>query len=364
MRRFNLLYLIFVLVIFGLYYINKTYVQNRTSFFGFAENKETEINLNHPALINAIHVTTGQSVNKGDLLMEVNYVDLDQKIKAIDFDIQTIQLQKRERKMELENSILQLEAEKQEKIGELDTKIKTLQSEIDFNQSLLKDLKSIKVDTTLNHPNLAAIQALQKEKTLVVQPLDVQIANLQKELNLVEQPSVVDVQKLQTEKQFYKKEQEKLSIFAPTDGLIGTIHCKEGENISSFRTLISFYERNPTLVKGYVHESLILHVNVGDTLDIASSLHPAHTSVGIVVGLGSRIVEIPERLRKLPEIKNYGREVLIQIPSDNLFLQKEKVVLNLRNTENVPTQTLLPSWRGISTPSPTLQEQANRLQEQ
>jgi hypothetical protein len=46
-----------------------------------------------------------------------------------------------------------------------------------------------------------------------------------------------------------------------------------------------------------------------------------------VIGMGHRIVEIPERLRKIPEIKTYGREVLIQIPSDNKFLQKEKVVL-------------------------------------
>jgi hypothetical protein len=53
--------------------------------------------------------------------------------------------------------------------------------------------------------------------------------------------------------------------------------------------------------------------------------------------LGSRIVEIPERLRKNPDLKTYGREVLIAIPPSNLFLQKEKVILNLLKKTSRPT---------------------------
>ncbi len=101
---------------------------------------------------------------------------------------------------------------------------------------------------------------------------------------------------------------------------------------ASFNTLITFYEENPTLVKAYVHENMILQVNEGDTLEVFSSLHPDHRCLGVVTGLGSRIVEIPERLRKLPEVKTYGREVLVSIPRDNHFLQKEKVVLDLNRT--------------------------------
>ena len=113
--------------------------------------------------------------------------------------------------------------------------------------------------------------------------------------------------------------------------MIGNVHCIDGENISSFKTLISFYERNPTLVKGFVHEKLILEVQLEDKLSVTSSQHPNHEVVGEVVGLGTRIVEIPERLRKIPEAKSYGREVLIKIPAENPFLQKEKVTLNSTN---------------------------------
>ena len=162
------------------------------------------------------------------------------------------------------------------------------------------------------------------------------------------------MEKLEQEKNYYKGEQEHLTIKAPKDGLIGNIHCLEGENKSSFSTLITFYERNPTLVKGYVHENLIVHVEVNDTLEVSSSLHPEHKRYGTVVGLGSRIVEIPERLRKIPDLKTYGREVLIQIPPDNPFLQKEKVVLNFLNPEEIkPTKppTMLNTSKSSNTKS-------------
>lgn len=133
-----------------------------------------------------------------------------------------------------------------------------------------------------------------------------------------------------------------MAIYAPKDGLIGNIHCLEGEHKSSFSTLITFYERNPTLVRGYVHESLIVHVKEGDTLEVSSILHPEQKGFGLVGGLGSRIVEIPERLRKIPEIKTYGREVLIQIPPNNPFLQKEKVVLNFLHPDEIKPKNIPP----------------------
>ena len=91
--------------------------------------------------------------------------------------------------------------------------------------------------------------------------------------------------------------------------------------------MISFYEQTPKMVVAYVHESLILQIKVGDSLQVMSSLHPDEQCRGRVSGLGHRVVEIPERLRKLPEVKTYGREVLIEIPPENNFLQKEKVLL-------------------------------------
>jgi multidrug resistance efflux pump len=116
-------------------------------------------------------------------------------------------------------------------------------------------------------------------------------------------------------------------ITAPYDGLVGNIHGRVGEHQSSFSTLVTFYEQHPTLVKGYVHESLLLQVKLNDSLDVVSMVRPELFCRGQVVALGTRVVEIPERLRKMPEIKAYGREILVAIPTKNDFLQKEKVQL-------------------------------------
>ena len=129
--------------------------------------------------------------------------------------------------------------------------------------------------------------------------------------------------------EYYIKRKRDELIVAPADGLIGNVHCKEGEKITSIRALISFYEESPNLVVGYIHEELILKINIDDSIVIYSSSRPDIQNKGVVKTLGSRIVEIPPRLRKIKELKTFGREIIIEIPPDNPFLQKEKVILNL-----------------------------------
>ena len=82
------------------------------------------------------------------------------------------------------------------------------------------------------------------------------------------------------------------------------------------------------LIKGYVHEDLTLEVSIADKFTVSSLKDGAVSYPGRVVGLGSRIVEIPSRLRKNPDFKTYGREVLIEITKVNQFLQKEKVAIS------------------------------------
>ena len=73
----------------------------------------------------------------------------------------------------------------------------------------------------------------------------------------------------------------------------------------------------------------ILSLRRKHSISIFSSSRPDIQNKGVVKTLGSRIVEIPPRLRKIKELKTFGREIIIEIPSDNPFLQKEKVILNL-----------------------------------
>ena len=356
MKKINIIYLAFIPVLIGIFYINRNYARHTVMFYGFAENKETEINHEHPVQVNKIYVAPGQFVSKGDLLIDVTHSKFDLKMNDLSHEIETMRLQAQERRADIQRSILQLENERMAKISEVELSIRKLQSEVNLNQSLLKDLKSIETENAVKgtSPSDIKLANLEKEKELIAQSIDMRIKLLKDELATVNAPREVQVDKLEQEKNYYQEEQDKMSIRAPKDGLIGNIHCLEGENKSSFSTLITFYERNPTQVKGFVHENLIVHVEVGDTLEVSSSLHPEHRRYGTVVGLGSRIVEIPERLRKIPEIKTYGREVLIEIPPHNPFLQKEKVVLNFLNPSEIkPTKApnILNTSRASNSPN-------------
>lgn len=319
-------------------------------FYGFAENKETEINQDKNVLIKNIYTTPGAAVNKGDLLIDVSHSNIEEKDSRIGFDVQKSNILLENQLAELEIELHNLKEKHQTQIQNIDFQIQDLRQKMSNQNQLLEAIESIKIPKTVGeNPAYAKIAQLEKQKVNLATLFELE--KKKKEASMASNRRLLSnqVQQLDAEKAFLDTLKSSLSIFAPSDGLIGNIHCKEGEHISSFRTLISFYERNPTLVKGYVHENLLLEVAVGDSLDVKSTLHAERNSKGLVVGLGTRIVEIPERLRKIPEIKTYGREVLIQIPANNSFLQKEKVMLNFQGKDDLTDQgffTFLKDFQG------------------
>ncbi len=69
-------------------------------------------------------------------------------------------------------------------------------------------------------------------------------------------------------------------------------------------------------------------MTVGKNVYIKSQADPENTADGTVVGMGTRIVEYPVRLRKNPDLQIWGREVVIRIPETNRFILGEKVMIN------------------------------------
>lgn len=328
-------------------------MQSKTaSFYGFAENKETEINHIDDVLVYKIHVENGQEVKKGDLLIEVQSADLPSKIDGLNLEKEVIQQNVLQKKNEIRNRIASIKMDRDLKLKDLEAKINTLESEMAVKESLFQGLKTVGSESqrTIN-PDQTKLDFLKSSKNDLVEKAAEEIKMENRLLATIEVPANVRAEILDNEINRYKEEQDKLSIYAPSDGLIGNVTCKEGENISAFSTLMNFYKHNPTLVKGYVHESMILEVKVGDELEVSSSLHPDTKVRGEVFGLGSRIVEIPERLRKIADFKTYGREVLIKIPAENKFLQKEKVLLN-----TISSDTGLPFGNLFTSKKPSLEK--------
>ena len=356
MKYFNFHLIAFVAILIALVFFNWQYGNETFVFFGFAENKEMEIRLEHPSTIENIYVSSGNKVQKDDLLMEVTRSSLELTQSDLNHEIAKLKSQANFREVEIKSSINQLLAQKAAKESEIQIQIAQLESEISIKESLIKDLESIQPakDKSGRSPNTIKIEGLKKELKLAIRPINTQIKKLRNELYTAKNPTKIQIKKLQNELGFVNEEEEKLSIFAPNDGVVGTIFCKVGEQFPAYNTLITFYEENPTQVKAYVLESLILNVNLGDSIAVLSGVQSGSKCKGKVIGMGSRIIEIPERLRKNPTFKTYGREIQIEIPVDNDFLQKEKVVLKSVTKKDNSNQKVIRAFTPPNTSAKSL----------
>jgi multidrug resistance efflux pump len=333
MKKFNLIYVVAVIV-FLILVVSLTMKFDKTvTFYGFAENKETEISMESDVEIKDIHVTTGQKVEKGEMLLDVISSSLPMKISKTEFNIEELQTKYDLWKTDLDWRISQYQIELNDKTSKIQSQIDQHYAELERNKRLADNIQSIEKGETdgesIQNPVFIEIESLKSELENARSIITTEINNLKSERFASNNPILSKIKVLEEELDYYYQIKDKLTITAPSKGLVGNVHCKEGEKIASFGTLITFYEESPTLVIGYIHEDLILKININDEIDIYSSSRPEIQTKGVVKTLGSRIVEIPPRLRKIKELKTFGREIIIEIPPDNPFLQKEKVVLNL-----------------------------------
>lgn len=333
MKKFNLIYIVAFIVFLVLLVSFSLKMDNSVTFYGFAENKETEINMENPIEVTKIHVTTGQKVKKGTVLLDVVSASLPVKINTINYSVEELQTKYQLWKTDLDWRISQYQIELNEKSSKIQSQIDLYNAQLVRNKKLASNIKSISIDTNeetkINNPITLKIEALEKELTFSKSFITSQINTLKSERFASNNPLLSKIKSLEGELDFFNTKLKKQTIVAPIDGLIGNVHCKEDEKIASFNTLITFYEESPTLVIGYIHEDLLLKIKIDDNIDVFSSSRPEIQTSGIVKNLGSRIVEIPPRLRKIKELKTFGREIIIEIPAENPFLQKEKVILNL-----------------------------------
>ncbi len=327
-RFFQPYYLLAVLVGGGLFWYDAQNQQAASPFFGFAENLETEVNFNYPVIVTDILVEEGQFVSKGEVLLSLQRFNPRETLAEEDFKIAELRAESLAWKSGKEGEIEALRSEYRIENQELEARIEALEGEMASRKKLLsglETLQSVPLEFTAMEQEL---QALREEKALRDSLYSQELKNLYKELEVGAAPYRSEIGRLDAKKRFDEQQLVvDIEIRALFDGVVGNISCKKGEHIPSFSTIMTYYEPNPTMVKAYLYEGQLLEVGIRDSFIVRSTQDPALSCQGVVTGLGSRIVEIPTRLRKIEEVKTYGREILISIPPDNPFIQKEKVTL-------------------------------------
>lgn len=229
---------------------------NRLSFFGIADSYELSINFEYPVKIKRIHVLSGQFVEKGTLLAELNQNEIDAHIR------------------ELETNLLKLQ----------------------FEKNMRNEIKNLLDETT-------------------------------KDISLKGSSLSLDIQSVKKELEFAQAQKDHLLIFAEKSGIVGAVNFKSGQTVPPFTTLLSILSQKPDMIKAYIHENVYSQIEMNQEVMLASIADKRKKFSGRVISIGSRIVEMPERLTNSSLLKVWGREILVQLTETNTFLMGEKVVI-------------------------------------
>ncbi len=329
--------LIWFLVLGCVIYISLFYEFEGTSFYGIAETQELVANSEKGVEIKRINVVEGQSIVEGHLLVELSSPELSMKTNYISHQIDQLKAQKGISKTELKSKIDQLKAERAARRNEINSRIKRFENELEINKALTAGLKSIRPDANTipgkvkgnaSNPIKMRIESLKQELTLALNPIDIQIELFKKELNASGSPIKIRIQRLENELKLLTLENDKLNIYSPITGVIGSINHRAGEKIEPFAPILTLHTKTPSFIKGFINENVYTRVDIGEKLKVRSVADSKRAIVGDIVGVGSRIVEYPVRLKKHPELQVWGREVTIKIPENNAFILGEKVMIN------------------------------------
>jgi multidrug resistance efflux pump len=329
-RYFNLFYIVLVLLAIGAILVLPGAKQATSlSFYGFAESNETEINYNYPVVVESILVTPGEEVKEGQTLLKITRIKSKEVLSDQDFKISELRSEAQMWKEKNQDKLRVEQIQLDNALAAIDEEVSQIQKEMAYKKSLVEGLSTIESAAVDYSPLEAKISELKNKKTRLRQESQLKRDVINKELAMGDNPYIQKINRLQQEKDFeISQAKQDIVVTAPMDGLIGNIYCKAAEHITSYKTLMTFYEPHTGTIKGYVHEDLTLQVDIGSKFKVSSIKDQSISYTGQVVGLGSRIVEIPIRLRKNPDFKTYGREVVIEIDKNNTFLQKEKVAIS------------------------------------
>jgi len=335
MKYLNLFYVSIIVVGVLLFTALRPEFHKELSFYGFAESRATEINYNYPVVVDKILVKPGQAVKKGEILMKLSRRKSKETLEDQSYQIAELKAEEALWEKRKENEIEELKIEQKTELTAIDSKIESTKKELAYKKSLFENLKSIESVNSSYKPLEEEIENFKNQRADINTLYTIKIKGIQEELRLGLSPYREQIKRYIAEKNFDDSQKIlPIDVTAPIDGLVGNISCKEAEHIASYSTLLVFYEPHSGIIKGFVHEDLTLEVEINQVFKISSLKDASINYPGKVIGLGSRIVEIPSRLRKIETVKAYGREVLIEISKENSFLQKEKVSIIITEPES------------------------------
>lgn len=327
-----------LLALGGLLALAAAFRSSSNHFFGIVENQEQIIRFQYPVEITQALVLPGKQVNEGELLLTVKRHELASNQTVLDEQIRQYQLKKHESDNTLSSQINNLSAKKKAVLADMDHQIHLLELNMKQNATLLSSISGISSEPSPPASELIELTDLKKKRLYSAQAIQVEIDNLNHQLKTINRPVDAQIAELQQRKTELQRQDTDLMVTAQFDGQISAVNFKAGELVSPFEPVMSIHSLVPQGIKGYIHESILNNIKIGQTVWL-KSFNPERNQTyltGVVESLGNRIVEYPERLQVNQAVGAWGREVVIQLTNkQNTLLFGEKVQVFLTKPDDM-----------------------------
>lgn len=322
-----------ILVVLVFYAIN--FKGGNDAMVAQVENEATAISYQKPVLVSKIYITPGQVVDSGDLLFEVIRPDL-----KLDFE------RKIKDKQQYENGIREANETCRNAVEILKTKYNgsrqvmlsekaDLQQQIQFTENSRLRLDSVSALT------FKTTDSIRYKQILLI---DEQLSNLEYRFGIEMQQLLNsfhnDTIRYRSELKIINKEIDELNVEqaqlqkrAEKRSTIGNLFVQLNELVPPFKTLLTLYDINPTLIKAFVNERGVENLRIGAKV-IVESINKEYKIEGQIIEIGSRITAYPDKINPLFNQTSYGQEIFINISNENEFLNGEKVYVYIVEDEN------------------------------
>jgi len=329
----KLFYILIVSAAAVLIYFSISAEKRSNAIVAVVESQKTAISFHKPVQIKAIHVSAGQHVAEGDLLLEVERPDLIMDRARLRNELELEESKQARLQSDFESKIKLLDIEMTGKIQRLNTEINKLQVQMNLKQARYADISSLndndsEISNPKNQADSIVLNSYLKEKSNLLNYSSNEKERL--ELLLAEDLKTLKIRMdfISNEQKALIAEEGALKQIAPFEGTIGTVNAQLMELLPPYATIISVYEEIPHTIKAYLNLSAEVELEVGQEVSVESASRNYSTKAE-VIEIGSRIVEYQDLALQQNQLKLFGKEIFIQLPEDNSFLYGEQVYVYL-----------------------------------
>lgn len=328
-NKINTFYILIAVLFVGLLTINNRYFKGSSSFLGVTYSKDYKINAEKSAIIDAVHVVPGQTVQPGELLIELSSQELILEIQKLQKEVQLLQSEKAEKQKLLESELKLLESERRIIRNDSDNDILLIQNKIDLNRSITNEILSNRSSSTPEDSltNLSLqIKSIRAKGLLEIEAVNIKEQDIRQDHQFDQSQIQAKIDLAQQQLDWKLEEDQRLNKYANFAGVIENVYVKEGEQIEAYTSVVSINPLHPTSAVGYLVGKKDRDKELGDVVSIQALEHNELFSTGKIIGFGS-VVELPAILQKSTSVKAFGLEVFIEIPEKNGLPVGEKIIV-------------------------------------